>query len=327
MPMKWSTEVIPEIKNYWSHDIKIMTMGSCFATNIADKLSYYLFDVFSNPFGISFNPLSIAKQLHQLQSTSVFNENEIRKEGDSYYHFDFHSQFSSLEKSETATHIETSCQQGKNHLASAEVLMLTFGSAFYYEHETYGIVNNCHKLPNQYFTKKRASLNDMFEGLKQPLEKWLAAKSNREVIVTVSPVRHWKDGVIENARSKASLLLLAEKLTEWDKRISYFPAYEIMMDELRDYRFYDEDMLHPSKLAIDFIWNKFSTQRLEPLQVLFGDIAKIQQAINHRPFQASSKSHQLFLNKTLQLIEKLKNKGVKSTDELADALKSQILEK
>lgn len=325
--MNWRTEIAIDKANEWNHDTKIMTMGSCFAENMTSKLSYYLFETLVNPFGITFNPLSIANQLNQLQNNTQIDIKSLEKHDDRFFHFDFHSKFSSIDAHDTKANIHQSIAAGKQFLETADVLVLTFGSAFYYEHQTHGIVNNCHKIPSTFFDKKKATTQQMFEALKQPLQKWLHAKPNREVVVTVSPIRHWKDGVVANNRSKASLLLLAEELTAWNAQIKYFPSYEIVMDELRDYRFYKDDLLHPSDAAIDYIWEKLSEQRFSSIKETLNHIHKIQQAIHHRPFNPTGEKHQQFLRNTLHLLSTLKTNRVLRTASLETQLKDQLHDK
>ena len=210
-------------------------------------------------------------------------------------------------------------------LASANKLILTFGSAYYYEHQEFGLVNNCHKQPQQLFTKKRATVEEMLTALKAPIQTWLGNNSEREVVITTSPVRHWKDGVVENNRSKASLLLLAEELVQLDGRISYFPSYEIVMDELRDYRFYAKDMLHLSEESTDYVWDKFVHQRLFDQQQLLLEIKQIRDGANHRPFEIKSDAHQKFVMLMLAKIEKLNLPNRIEIEKLEQHFKNQLI--
>lgn len=324
--MNWRTEVKVEQLEPWSHTDKVMCMGSCFAENIGNKLNYYLFDSHVNPFGITFNPLSIASQLNALLMNKQYSDSEIQQQDDRCFHFQFHGQYSKSTIVETIAAINQSVSVGSQFFSNANKLVLTFGSAYYYEHKEFGLVNNCHKQAQIHFTKKRATVDEMIQALKQPIVQWLNAKKNREVVLTVSPVRHWKDGVVENNRSKASLLLLTEALIELDKRISYFPSYEIVLDELRDYRFYASDLLHINQQGVDYVWTKFCAQRLFLQQDLMTTIKQIQEAASHKPFDVNSIAHQKFVKNMLVNIEKLKFHNVSSLEKLTAHFKNQLIE-
>lgn len=324
--MKWRTEVKIEPLNPWNHNDRVLCMGSCFAENIGQQLKYYLFNSCVNPFGITFNPLSLAAQLEALLEFKQYAIEEIQQNQDKFFHFQFHSKYSGVTAEAAINVINKSVIVGSKFLNEADKLILTFGSSYYYEHHQFGSVNNCHKQEQKNFTKKRASVNEMYLALKKPIEQWLNAKKGREIVVTVSPVRHWKDGVIENSRSKASLLLLAEVLTQFDERISYFPSYEIVLDELRDYRFYESDLLHINKQAVNYVWSKFVNQRLFLMTDLLNTIKQIQDAANHSPFNVSSNTHQNFVKAMLSKIEKLKFQKVTGINDLECHFKKQVIE-
>jgi len=322
--MNFRTAVNIEQLKPWTHQDSIMCLGSCFAENMGSRLQDFLFDTCINPYGITFNPLSIASQLKALQSDDSISMSEIQKGQDRYFHYKFHSLFANKTAKETLVTLNSSLSEGKESLTKANKLILTFGSAYYYEHKQLGLVNNCHKQPQQKFTKKRASVEEMLIALKDPIQTWLQANETREVVITVSPVRHWKDGVVENNRSKATLLLLAEELIKLDDRISYFPSYEIVMDELRDYRFYAKDMLHVSEQAADYVWGKFINQRLYNQTALMEAIKQIIDGANHRPFDLSSSSHQQFVKSMLIKIEKLNFPNNTALEKLRAHFTSQL---
>lgn len=322
--MNFRTAVNVEQLKPWTHQDSIMCLGSCFAENMGSRLQDYLFDTCINPYGITFNPLSIASQLKALQSDNSISMSEIQEGQDRYFHYQFHSLFAKKTVEETEAAVNNSLSLGKESLKKANKLILTFGTAYYYEHNQLGLVNNCHKQPQQIFTKKRATVEAMFTTLKEPLQKWLDEDKEREVVITVSPVRHWKDGVVENNRSKSSLLLLAEELIKLDGRISYFPSYEIVMDELRDYRFYAKDMLHVSEQAADYVWGKFVNQRLYNQTTLMEAIKQIKDGANHRPFDLSSSSHQKFVKSMLVKIEMLNFSNNTELEKLRTYFTSQL---
>lgn len=306
--MKFRTEINTEATAQWRYNQRFFALGSCFAQNVSKKLKQYLFNVSENPFGIVFNPMSLAKQLRVL-SGETFQPN-IYFENERYFSFDFHSSFSGIDKKEVEQNMQQSIELGKQDLAQSDVLVLTFGTAFYYMHQTEGLVNNCHKITNNQFTKQLASVEEMKDALLPIIKQWLIEKQRREVVVTVSPIRHWKDGAVENSRSKASLLLLCQALEQNLPSVTYFPSYEIMMDELRDYRFYAEDMLHPSQQAIDYIWQILCEQRFKEKDQLFKQIDKVRLGLNHKPFNPLSESHKTFLHNIEQQIEELKIQGL-----------------
>ncbi len=262
---------------------RLLLIGSCFSEHITGKLQEALFRVESNPFGILYNPRSIADCLQLLLSGQTsLGENQIIRHQGLWHSWLHHGKFSQSDRKLFDESISRSIQQGRQALQDASVLIITFGTAWIYTYQG-KTVSNCHKMPANLFERKKMSVEEIVQ-LWQPLTDKLQSQGKR-VIFTVSPIRHIKDGLHENQLSKSTLLLAIEQL----KAAEYFPSYEIMMDDLRDYRFYADDMLHPSPVAVDYIWEHFcntyftsdTQQQMRPLQQLYKDFA-------HKPLHTDS---------------------------------------
>jgi len=239
------------------HDSKLFLIGSCFSDNISRKLARGGIQHLSNPFGVVFNPYSILDQLKKLMNNEKVAEREIRFHDGVFKSLKHHSQFNSTDKQSLIEAIEKSSAGAYQMLEQANLVIITLGSSWVYEHQELGIVANCHKIPQVEFKKRMLSLDELERILGQLLELLTKFNSSTRVVFTLSPVRHLKDGYKENARSKAVLLEAIHRRIDKEK-VQYFPAFEVVMDQLRDYRFYEDDMLHPNSLAIDLIWEKFS---------------------------------------------------------------------
>lgn len=271
---------IPKSDFLLKHNRSILLLGSCFTENIGNYLRQFQFKAFSNPFGIIYNPISIFNSIKIIAEKKSYTEESLVRKNELFFSFDFHGSFSSVQKEETLLTINNAVQNANAHLFSSEIIIITFGSAYVYEHkETNRVVANCHKLPGNTFNKRLLSVGDIVKeyttiaGLLQ----------GKQVIFTVSPVRHWRDGAMENQRSKSILIEAVHQLISLHPNIHYFPAYEIMMDELRDYRFYEEDMLHPNKVAIKYIWKRFGDTYFEENTVQINKrIEKINLLLQHR---------------------------------------------
>ena len=301
---------ITSLSNKINYTDKILSLGSCFSENIGAKLTYYKFPVIINPYGILYNPESIANSLEFLIENRKYTELDLfEHEGiwNSFYH---HSRFSNSNKNDALTLINTSLQQAAAHLKSTRFLLITFGTAWVYKYKKTGkIVSNCHKIPEKEFVRYKLSINEIVERYTVLTNKLQGLNPELKIIYTVSPVRHLKDGADKNQLSKATLIMAVHELLENFGNASYFPSYEIMMDDLRDYRFYNDDMVHPSPLAVEYIWNKFSDATINiDSKKLMQEIHKINQAIEHRPFQPNSESHQKFLKSTLNRIAEIEKK-------------------
>lgn len=289
------------------HANPLLLLGSCFAENIAEKLQQNKFQSLLNPLGILYNPVSIARALEYLLGNKTFSAANLFYHQDLWHSFDHHGHFSHPDRLTALTKIQQSLQFARNFLADQQRIIISLGSAHVFFHrEQERIVANCHKLPSEQFERRRLSL----EAIIHPLAKSLGLLSERyagtEIILTVSPVRHLRDGMVENQRSKATLILAAEALEKQFSNVHYFPAYEWMLDDLRDYRFYETDLCHPNSVAVDYIWNHFKTAFFNPTtESILKKVKSIRLASQHRPFHINTNNHQTFLVQQLQKIAQL----------------------
>lgn len=291
--------------NYTS---KIVLLGSCFAENIGEKLSYYKFTTTCNPFGILFHPLAINKVIARAINDEKYTEKDIFFENEQWHCFEAHSQVSCIEKMELLARLNYALIQLKNAVELATHIILTYGTAWVYRHiETDTIVANCHKVPQKEFVKELLSPQQIVENSNAIQVLVRTLNPNVQFIYTVSPVRHVKDGLIENSQSKAHLLTGVHHIVNDNaKKASYFPSFEIMMDELRDYRFYKEDLIHPSKTAISIIWNRFNEVYISAKTLsLQKEIEGIQKGLQHRPFNENTQAHKNFKIKLQERINKI----------------------
>ena len=293
----------PEFDFDISHNDRIFCIGSCFAEHMAQKLRKNKFETYLNPFGILYNPISIKKTLQSLLEKNQFTKDHLFINQGLWHSFDHHGSFSTPNKSETLLGINDAFNKGQAFLRQTTRLIVTLGTANVFVHKKSGkIVANCHKLPGIEFERKRLSVEKIVEQLSLVFEKIKNQNSDLQIITTVSPIRHIRDGLIENQKSKAVLLLALDEICRNLDFVHYFPSYEIMQDDLRDYRFYEADLVHPNDLAIEYIWDIFKQAFFNKNTLeLIAKIEKIVTASQHRPFHQASDQHQHFL------IDQLKN--------------------
>ena len=309
--MQLQTEIqIKPFECKLKHTHKILMFGSCFATNIGERLADAKFDVCINPFGVIYNPVSVANSIEILLENRTFTENDLLMHNDLYYSFCFHSSFSDIDTQLVLNKINTAKEQGHKFIQNAEIIILTFGSAIVYKYaKTNKIVANCHKLPRCEFEKTDLTIDEIINVTNTAIHNIRTINSKANFIFTVSPVRYLSDGALENQLSKSRLLLAINEICNTNNNCFYFPAYEIMMDELRDYRFYADDMLHPSTLAIEYIWQKFVNVAIDDKSLaIIDEIKKIQTAKNHRPFNPNSEEHKKFLKTYFEKTKQLQQK-------------------
>jgi GSCFA family len=292
-------------KNKINLQSNIFTIGSCFADVVGNQLVENKINATVNPFGTVFNPISIFKLLNQsLQNTSI-NEQHFLGNDDTYFHYDYHSQNSNSNKDDLQLCLEKLQIEVGEKLQKTDFLILTLGTAFAYQLlETKSYVANCHKMAANLFRKDLIHVKHICQEFEHFYKKIKEQNPQIQIILTVSPVRHTKDGIPENQVSKSILRAACHYLCIDFEDVSYFPAYEIMMDELRDYRFYEADMIHPNKLATNYIFKRFSeTYFDEKLNTFINDLSKIKNDLNHRPFNEKSPQHQKFLKTLLKKLE------------------------
>ncbi len=289
----------PNRQNPIDYSSKVLLIGSCFSEHIGDKFSYFKFQSLSNPFGILFHPLAIEKFI-----TNTINETEYDK-ADVFYHneqfhcFDAHSRLSDTSEEKLIETLNQNIKSTLKFLKETSHLIITLGTAWAYRYiETDALVANCHKIPQKKFTKELLSVDSISESLEAIVSLVRQVNPEISVLFTVSPVRHLKDGFVENTRSKAHLISgIHSYLSESSgSNSSYFPSYEIMLDELRDYRFYNFDMLHPNETAINYIWERFQNVWFsEDTAQTMKEVEDVQKALAHRPVNPISVAHQTFL--------------------------------
>jgi len=263
----------------------VVTAGSCFAENIHNKLQYYLFKSKSNSHGIVYNPLSITKAINDAVTNKKYTGDELLEYNGKWISLNHHGSFSKYSPEESLSIINSSISEMHDFIKKANFIIITPGTAWYYIHRNTGTVaGNCHRLPQADFSKKILSVGEITNSFNESLSLLKQFNENIKIIFTVSPVRHWKDGAHENQLSKATLLLAIDQVMKENINVNYFPSYEILMDELRDYRFYGDDMLHPSGIAVDYIWNRFcDTYMAENTLNTMKEISKIRKTMSHSP--------------------------------------------
>jgi len=289
---------------------KLLLCGSCFAENIGEKFLQNKFEALVNPLGISFNPLSLHKQLIRIAKNKLIDENELKEKDDVFYHWDFHSDFCMYDKTEMAKFINSKILEAHQFILNANVLIVSYGTSFYYELiESKLVVNNCHKFPGYLFQKKLGSIQDFTSSFNESYELLQAINPDLKIILTISPVKHYRDGIIENTHSKALLNCFVQEILSSNEDIKYFPSFEIMNEELRDYRFYKENFTHPTTQSIEYIWQRFLETYLSGESKNFiTDFQKLKNNLSHKILFKGSNSHKFFMQKALNTLDSFKLK-------------------
>ena len=309
--MQFTTKIPIKKSNFpIDYDSKIMLLGSCFAENMGKKFEYFKFQATTNPFGIIFNSVSIEKLMRRCVENRKFTDDDIFFHNDLWHCFEVHSELSNPNKEAFLKNLNSIAEMTHQQIGTLSHCIITLGTSWVYRNiESNEIVANCHKMPQKQFIKELLSIHKIEESLRNIISLIHSVNPNCKFIVTVSPVRHIKDGFVENTLSKAHLIAAIHNLKLETRNPQYFPAYEIMMDELRDYRFYAEDMLHPSQTAIDYIWMKFYENYISESEFeTMNEICSIQKGLQHRPFNPKTESHEKFLSKIIIQQQKLKEK-------------------
>ena len=285
-----------------NYDSKVVLLGSCFAENIGKQFDYFQFRNLCNPFGVLFHSKAIETLLWMAVQREQYSEGDLFFHNESWHCFDAHSVMSDPDKNRVISGLNEGVSLLHQWLKSASHVIITLGTSWVYKlRDLDMVVANCHKVPQKEFDKMLLSPAEIMQNLRNCIQMIKEIAPDVSILFTVSPVRHLKDGMIENNRSKAHLLAAVHQIVDKVPSVFYFPSYEIMMDELRDYRYYNEDMIHPSPVAIQYIWNKFSEVWIsENANDTMKNVAEIQKGQEHRPFNPQSEKHQAFLQKLQQ---------------------------
>ena len=292
------------------YNSKIFLLGSCFSENIGEKLAYFKFQSAQNPYGILFHPKAIESLISGATNQKKYTEKDVFFFNERWHCFDVHSQLSSTVKQELLEKLNDAIKSTNRLLKNSTHIIITLGTSWIYRFlESDLIVANCHKVPQHKFVKELLSVDQITKSLDIIISLIKRVNPSANFIFTVSPVRHLKDGFVENQLSKSNLISALHHVKMIYDKTFYFPSYEIMMDELRDYRFYKEDMIHPNTIALDYIWEKFSESWIsnESL-VVTQQIMKIQKSLEHKPFNPESKEHLKFLESVQKQIKKVQEK-------------------
>ena len=300
--MKLQTQIPLEKQsnNLIDYNSNVLLLGSCFSDNIGKKLDYFKFQNIQNPFGVLFHAKAIETLIINAIEGKVYSENDIFFHNEQWHCFDAHSKLSNTSKENLLNDLNNIVKSTNTQIHKATHVIVTLGTAWMYRFvETNTVVANCHKVPKKQFAKELMSVEDLKQSLENVTSLVKKVNSEASIIFTVSPIRHLKDGFTENTRSKAHLITAIHDVLstgEQNNYIYYFPSFEIMMDELRDYRFYEEDMIHPNKIAIKYIWECFvkvwiSQESLKTLD----EVDTIQKGLQHKPFNPDSVAYQKFL--------------------------------
>lgn len=307
--MEFTTKIpIPKSNHPIDYHSNILSLGSCFAENMGEKFQYFKFQVTTNPFGIIFNPVSIENLIARAANKQQFTDNDVFFHNELWHCFEVHSDLSSVTKEELLENLNQRIDSLHYQITHSTHCIMTYGTSWVYRHKkTNQIVANCHKVPQNQFDKVILSIVTVQESISNTMQLIQKINPNCHFMFTVSPVRHLKDGFVENQRSKAHLIAAIHTIPSVELGThTYFPSYEIMMDELRDYRFYAQDMLHPNAVAVDYIWERFIEATIAPkVYSVMKEVETIQKGLAHKPFNPLTENHQKFHHNLQQQIKEL----------------------
>jgi len=297
---------VPRAPQPIAHHDRLLMIGSCFSEHIGQRLHDLRFRIERNPFGIVFNPRSMALALERILDQRLYTDADLVENQGLWHAWDAHGSCSSPDPQQVLTLLNTQLQAWHQALQQASWLMLTFGTAYVYKHQAQNrYVANCHKIPQAAFRKELLSVTGIVSDFKPIVDRLLALNPRLQILYTVSPVKHLRDGLVENSLSKAILIQGAHELSR-QPNSHYFPAYELVTDDLRDYRFYEPDMAHPNQQAIDYVWQKFSDASFsEETRDLNRQMQELNRSRNHRPLHAGTREYQAFREATHQKWEAL----------------------
>ena len=307
--MKLQTKIplVKQSKNQIDYNSNVLLFGSCFSENIGKKLDHFKFQNLQNPFGILFHPKAIETLISNAIKNKAYSEEDVFLNNEQWHCFDAHSKLSNTSKEDLIFYLNSEIKLTSEAIQNSTHIIITLGTAWVYRDiKTDSIVANCHKVPQKQFSKELLSVQEITNSLKNILSLIKSINNDASVVFTVSPIRHTKDGFVENTQSNAHLITAIHQVI--NNKSFYFPSFEIMMDELRDYRFYNEDMIHPNQVAINYIWDKFKTVWVsdESLKTM-KDVDVVQKGLQHRSFNPKSQVHQQFLQNLEAKINTLKS--------------------
>tara|TARA_R110002072_G_scaffold134913_3_gene275994 strand:+ start:1174 stop:2118 length:945 start_codon:yes stop_codon:yes gene_type:complete len=307
--MKLQTKIplVKQSKNQIDYNSNVLLFGSCFSENIGKKLDYFKFQNLQNPFGILFHPKAIETLISNAIKNKAYSEEDVFLNNEQWHCFDAHSKLSNTSKEDLIFYLNSEIKLTSEAIQNSTHIIITLGTAWVYRDiKTDSIVANCHKVPQKQFSKELLSVQEITNSLKNILSLIKSINNDASVVFTVSPIRHTKDGFVENTQSKAHLITAIHQVI--NNKSFYFPSFEIMMDELRDYRFYNEDMIHPNQVAINYIWDKFKTVWVSDKSLkTMKDVDVVQKGLQHRSFNPKSQVHQQFLQNLDAKINALKS--------------------
>ncbi len=308
-PFRTVVDPIP-ISEKLSYQTPGLFLGSCFTTSIGEKMQHLKFPVMINPSGVLYNPVSIKDILERILEEKLFKPEDLHFENGLWFSLRHDTFFSDEDKAKCLSRINERYVQAVSFFKNVRFLFLTFGTARVYVWKKSGqVVANCHKLPLAYFERRMLGVEEIVALYRDLTVRLFSMNPDLQIVFTVSPIRHWKDGAAGNHYSKSVLHVAIQRLTVQDERLHYFPSYEIMMDDLRDYRFYAADMLHLSDIAVDYIWEKFRKTVIDPgVLPVIGEVQKILRAVTHRPFRPASAEYQKFREVQLAKIKDMEKR-------------------
>lgn len=302
MNFRTKVPIVKQKFNTIDYNSRVLLLGSCFAEHIGEKFNYYKYTTFLNPFGIQFHTKAIEKLVTDAINERELNHDDVFLINEQWHCFDAHSRLSNSDKEELIKALNIGLNQTKTFLQSCSHVVITLGTAWVYRFiECDAIVANCHKVPQKQFLKQLLSVSEIKLSLEAIIALIKDVNPHVQFVFTVSPVRHLKDGVVENTRSKAHLVSAIHEVVENENNAYYFPSYEIVMDDLRDYRFYNADMVHPTNMAVDYVWEQFCGSWIKAdTMAVMKEVDQIQKGLTHRPFNPESEAHQNFLSSLKQ---------------------------
>lgn len=305
MKLQTTIPLLKTNRNLIDYQSKVFLLGSCFVENMGKKLEYFKFQSWYNPFGVLFHPKAIETLVIKAVQQKEYTEEDVFFNNEQWHNYDAHSKMSHILKETVIENLNQQLKITRKHIKEASHIVMTLGTAWVYKDVKTGLpVANCHKVAQNDFRKELLSIKEITEALLNMRKRIMDINPKVAIILTVSPIRHIKDGFVENTRSKAHLIAaIHDFIAQSSEAVNlfYFPSYEIMMDELRDYRFYAEDMLHPNPTAINYIWEKFQKVWIsESALEIMAEVEIIRKGLAHRPFNPNSEAHHNFL-KQLEL--------------------------